>query len=293
MRGHVALFGTDGVRGLANVDLTAELALDLSVAAAHVLGDAGAFAGHRPRGRRRPRPARLRGVPGGRRRRRAGQRRRRRARRRRAADARRSPTSPPTLGADLGVMLSASPQPDAGQRHQVLRPRRRSSSPTSSRTRSRPGMRRAVGSARPARPSAGSAPTPSGARALRRPPARDAAAPPRRAARSSSTARTAPRPGSRPRRCAGPGAEVDRDRRRAGRPEHQRRLRLDPPRAAAGGRASRTAPTLGIAHDGDADRCLAVDAAGDGRRRRPDPGDPRAGDARARAGWPTTPSSRP
>ena len=43
------LFGTDGVRGLANRDLTAELALDLSVAAAHVLGDAGDFAGHRPR----------------------------------------------------------------------------------------------------------------------------------------------------------------------------------------------------------------------------------------------------
>lgn len=42
------LFGTDGVRGQANVDLTAELALDLSVAAAHVLGDVGAFAGHRP-----------------------------------------------------------------------------------------------------------------------------------------------------------------------------------------------------------------------------------------------------
>jgi phosphoglucosamine mutase len=42
------LFGTDGVRGLANRDLTAELALDLSVAAAHVLADAGEFAGHRP-----------------------------------------------------------------------------------------------------------------------------------------------------------------------------------------------------------------------------------------------------
>ena len=42
------LFGTDGVRGLANTDLTAELALSLSVAAAHVLADAGAFAGHRP-----------------------------------------------------------------------------------------------------------------------------------------------------------------------------------------------------------------------------------------------------
>ena len=45
----MALFGTDGVRGLANRDLTAELALDLAVAAAHILGEAGAFAGHRPR----------------------------------------------------------------------------------------------------------------------------------------------------------------------------------------------------------------------------------------------------
>ena len=43
------LFGTDGVRGLANASLTAELALDLSVAAAHVLADLGEFAGHRPR----------------------------------------------------------------------------------------------------------------------------------------------------------------------------------------------------------------------------------------------------
>lgn len=43
------LFGTDGVRGLANRDVTAELALDLSVGAAHVLGDAGAFVGHRPK----------------------------------------------------------------------------------------------------------------------------------------------------------------------------------------------------------------------------------------------------
>ncbi|MFJ2816674.1 phosphoglucosamine mutase [Streptomyces sp. NPDC091279] len=42
------LFGTDGVRGVANVDLTAELALGLSVAAAHVLAEAGTFEGHRP-----------------------------------------------------------------------------------------------------------------------------------------------------------------------------------------------------------------------------------------------------
>jgi len=43
------LFGTDGVRGIANKDLTAELALDLSVAAAHILAEKGTFAGHRPR----------------------------------------------------------------------------------------------------------------------------------------------------------------------------------------------------------------------------------------------------
>ncbi len=42
------LFGTDGVRGRANVDLTAELALDLSVAAAHVLGEFGAFNDRQP-----------------------------------------------------------------------------------------------------------------------------------------------------------------------------------------------------------------------------------------------------
>lgn len=42
------LFGTDGVRGVANRDITAELAVDLSVAAAHVLADLGEFAGHRP-----------------------------------------------------------------------------------------------------------------------------------------------------------------------------------------------------------------------------------------------------
>jgi len=43
------LFGTDGVRGVANADLTAELALGLSVAAAHVLAEVGTFAGHRPK----------------------------------------------------------------------------------------------------------------------------------------------------------------------------------------------------------------------------------------------------
>jgi phosphoglucosamine mutase len=36
-----SLFGTDGVRGLANRDITAELALDLSVSAAHILSEVG------------------------------------------------------------------------------------------------------------------------------------------------------------------------------------------------------------------------------------------------------------
>ena len=45
------IFGTDGVRGLANGQLTAELALDLSVAAARVLGSRGEFDGSRQSGR--------------------------------------------------------------------------------------------------------------------------------------------------------------------------------------------------------------------------------------------------
>ena len=43
------LFGTDGVRGLANRDITVELALDLSIAAAHVLGEQDRRDGRRPR----------------------------------------------------------------------------------------------------------------------------------------------------------------------------------------------------------------------------------------------------
>ena len=54
MTGMARLFGTDGVRGLANESLTAELALDLAVSAAHVLADRGDLGppigqgGHRP-----------------------------------------------------------------------------------------------------------------------------------------------------------------------------------------------------------------------------------------------------
>jgi phosphoglucosamine mutase len=45
----VALFGTDGIRGLANVDLTAELALDVAVAAAHILIESLGDKNKRPR----------------------------------------------------------------------------------------------------------------------------------------------------------------------------------------------------------------------------------------------------
>ena len=44
----MALFGTDGIRGLANRDLTVELALNLAVAAAHVLVESSSNKDHRP-----------------------------------------------------------------------------------------------------------------------------------------------------------------------------------------------------------------------------------------------------
>ncbi|WP_156224081.1 phosphoglucosamine mutase [Pseudactinotalea suaedae] len=43
------LFGTDGVRGLANREITADLSLALGSAAARVLAQQGSFEGHRPR----------------------------------------------------------------------------------------------------------------------------------------------------------------------------------------------------------------------------------------------------
>ena len=44
----MALFGTDGIRGLANIELTAEIALDVSVAAAHILVESSSNKDHRP-----------------------------------------------------------------------------------------------------------------------------------------------------------------------------------------------------------------------------------------------------
>ena len=44
----MALFGTDGIRGLANSELTAEIALDVSVAAAHILVESSSNKDHQP-----------------------------------------------------------------------------------------------------------------------------------------------------------------------------------------------------------------------------------------------------
>jgi len=46
------LFGTDGVRGLANAELTPELAMSVAVSAARVLSETGQFESHRAAGRR-------------------------------------------------------------------------------------------------------------------------------------------------------------------------------------------------------------------------------------------------
>ena len=148
------LFGTDGVRGLANGQLTAELALDLSVAAAHVLGEVGTFEGHRPvavvgRDTRISgqflEAAVVAGLAS------AG------------VDVLRLGVLPTPGVAHLTGALRRRPrrddlrhaQPDARQRHQVPRPRGASSSTTPSRTPSSAGSA-SRGSARRAARSAGS-----------------------------------------------------------------------------------------------------------------------------------------
>jgi hypothetical protein len=277
------LFGTDGVRGLANQDITAELALDLAVAAAHVLGDAGEFAGHRPR-RSSGRDGRASGefLSGGGHGRSGLRRRRRHGQRRRAAHPgdrlpHRRPGRRPR-GHAVGLA-----QPHARQRDQVLRARR-----TQAR-RCRRGRHRGAAAASPG--SARPAPTSAGPSLDRRqhplcpPPAGDPAATGSTDCTSSST-----RPRGRLHGVAEgfreAGADVTRS---APSPtaQHQRRLRLDPP-GPVSAPSSRTAPSW----DRPRRRRRPVPGrrrARRGRRRRPDHVHPRDGPARARRRWPRTP----
>ncbi len=233
------LFGTDGVRGLANGLLTAELALDLSVAAAHVLAEKGVFEGHRPVAVVGRDPRASGRVPLRRRHRRAGLRRcRRPGRRHPAHTGHRVPDRGPRRRPRRHALGLA--QRHAGQRHQVLRPRRPQAG-RRDRGRHRGTARRAVGA--PHRSRRRPCPPPGGRPgALPAAPALGAAAPPRRPARRGRR-RARGREQRRPRRLRAGRGPRQHHRLRAGRPQHQRRLRLHPPgEPPAGGRAS-TAPT--------------------------------------------------
>ena len=237
------LFGTDGVRGVANADLTAELALGLSVAAAHVLAEAGTFEGHRPVAvvGRDPRAsgefleaAVVAGLAS------AG------------VDVLRVGVLPTpavayltgALGADLGVMLSAShnPMPDNGIKFFARGGHKLADELEDRIERTYRGHAPASpGSGRPAPGSAGSATTTRASTTTSR--TSSACCPTASTAcRSSWTARTARPPGSRRRRS--PGRRRGRHHRRGPRrPEHQRRLRLHAPGRGCARPWSSTAPT--------------------------------------------------
>ena len=257
------LFGTDGVRGVANRDLTAELALAARGRGRPAAGPPAAGPAGDRRGR--PRPAGQRRDARGGRRRRADQRGRRRAAGRRAADPRgRPPDRRPRRRLRRDDLRVA--QPDARQRHQDLRRRAGTSSTTPPRTASR-------NSSTP-----GPATRPIGAGIGRVVDAEDALDRYLRHVGKAVTTRldgltvvvdcahgaaSAAAPRGLPRR----RRRRHRDQRRAQRPQHQRRLRVD----ASGALQQAVVPhgaDLGLAHDGDADRCLAVDADRPGRRRR-------------------------
>ncbi len=285
------LFGTDGVRGLANRDITAELALDLSIAAAHVLGEAdGRSPAARPRAvvGRDPRASGefLSAAVV----RRAGLGRGRRAQRRRAARRPPSPTSPPTWARPSASCSRrrTTPMPDNGIKffaeggHKLRRRRR--------------GRDRARGSAqdwdRPRAPtSAASTRTGAGqaryvAHLLR--PCRNRLDGLTVVIDCAHGAASAVSPEVF--RLAGADVvEIGTDPDGLNINDGYGSTHLDRLRAAVVERGA----DLGIAHDGDADRCLAVDADGARGRRRPDHGDPRARAQGPRGCCARTPSSRP
>ena len=225
-------FGTDGVRGVANTDLTASFALDLGRAAARVLGGSEAVVG----GDTRLSTAMLEAafVAG------------------LASEGvvvhRLGVVPTPVVAFEaarrdcLGAMISASHNPYQRQRHQAVRPRRHEAARRGRGSASRPTSspcRRPTGDPAPARRRRGQPglPRPRPRRA-RGPPARRAAHRRRRRQRRGQRARR--------RRCSrATGADVVVIHDRARRPQHQRRLRGHRHRVAGRRGRRRTAPTSG------------------------------------------------
>ena len=244
------LFGTDGVRGVAGQDLTARLAMDLSVAAAAVL------AGAPPRRCRRTRPAASRVAVVGRDPRASGEFLEAAVVAGLASagvDVLRLGVLPTpgvayltgALNADFGVVISASHNP-ARTTGSSSSAAAGSSCPTPSRTRSRP-------SSAPAEPRHGLRPGLGRQRHPRAVPGAPAVQPARRAGPGpggpADSGRLRARGGlpGRPGGAAPRGGAGHHDRCRAGRGEHQRRLRLDPPGPAGrGGRGPRRGRRRGL-----------------------------------------------
>ena len=284
------LFGTDGVRGVANVEpMTSETALRLGRAVAHVLQERPP-APPQDRHRQGHAPLRLHArdrdgighlLDG-----------RRRAAGRPDADARhRLPHAQPARRRRRRHLRIA--QPVSGQRHQVLLERRASSSPTRSSSRSSAWC--STTSIDHLRPTAErhrqGLPHRRRARPLQRlreehlPARADARRPARRRRLRQRRRATASRP-----RCSRSSAPtVIPIGVRARRREHQPRLRRDLARRARSARCIEQRAHVGVALDGDADRCHPGRRVRRGRRRRRAPGDRRAsscagaGQARASA----------
>ena len=228
-------FGTDGVRGVANVELTSELVTALGRAAARVLGSDAAVRG-------RPRHAPLgpdaRGGAG-----RGHLRRGRRRRARRRAPHARGRARRAASAARPAAVISASHNPFGDNGIKLFAPGGRKI-PDAARARGRARAARARGRRSPSRDPRGSASACRASTAARstttsRTLVDSLAGPPaRRAARGARLRqrRRVPRRAHRARARSAP--TVDVHPRRARRREHQRRLRLDAPRASCRRRCS-------------------------------------------------------